>query len=160
MEFVISKVALSVCALMVVSVLGSSVGTVFEQDIRGELMDILTAFDRLLLSLSSSRGECSASFEVPFLSDGCAVCQRVGYGLLIVDAGNGRASMEPSVPVHTWFSRPSVLNSTEIEELDHESAACVAKSGERIDISIELVVVDDEPTLTAFACLRSSSPVP
>jgi len=154
-EFVISKVALSVCALMVVSVLGSSVGIVLEQDIRGELRDILTAFDRLLMGLSSARGECSASFEVPFLSDGCAACMQVGHGLLMAEAGNERAGMEPSVQVHTWSSSLSGLNTTAVDELDLISATCVAMSGETVGISIEIIVVDDEPTLKAFVCLRS-----
>jgi len=151
MDFVVSKVAMSVCALMVVCVLegcmdpsgladpGSELGMVVR-----ELCDLV---DRMTLS-----GACSSlAWTVPCLSSGQSLRLVITDGIVAVEGGGQRSVGQPVTGVHTWRNTGLSTNTSGLALLDETSPALLAFSGEGVLLTTELVLVDNEPVLLAFA---------
>lgn len=150
MDFVISKVAMSVCALLVAGVLSGCLDPANLVELGGDLDDIVRRFcvlvDRIALSGSSS----SLTWAVPCLPDGQDIRVEVQRGLVKVEAGDERCYGQPVSGVHTWHNTGAAMNSTGLKLLDAVADGLVAVTGESILLTTELVLLDNEPAYLAF----------
>lgn len=150
MDFVISKVAMSICALLVVGALSGCLDPANFVDPGQELDDLVRRFcglvDRAVLSGSS----CSMAWEVPRLSDGGDVVLLISQGLVTAKAGAEGSVGQPVSGVHTWHNTGAAMNTSGLRLLDTAAEGLGARSGERILLTTELVLLENEPAYLAF----------
>lgn len=151
MDFVVSKVAMSVCALLVIVVLS---GAIESQD-RGLLADELDAIVTQLCSLIDravfTEAEASMRWSVPDMASGDSVTVSIRGGIIRAASGGQECAGQPLSGVHTWTWTGVGLNESTIHALDSSSESVELTSGEGLVLSTELVLLDDEPTVLAFA---------
>lgn len=150
MDFVVSKVAMSICALLVVSVLGG----VLESDILfrdfGELESILADLSIAVERSAWSGCEGVAIWEVPFLPDGENVEISIRSTLFHASASGRSAALKPACEPHTWVWDGAPLNLSAVSALDASSPATKARSGQAIEIRTWLVSYENSESLFVF----------
>lgn len=151
MDFIVSKVALSVCALLTVAVLSN----VFEGDrfvpTDAEVRRIVNDLRETIDSVCGGGTEESVSWLVPRLPDGEDVSICI-IGEFIRGDAEGRSFIARSIaPVHTWAWDKERLNQSLIRNLDNSSEDIQAVSGEVLVISSIAAPVDNDQMLLVFA---------
>ena len=155
MDFVVSKVAMSICALLVVSVLSGVLGN----DILFSKVDEL---DSILIDLSivverSVWSECEGrtSWRVPFLSDGASIDISVRDSVLSAKSGDRFAALRPACDTHTWQWNGTSLNATCVSILDASSPMATSSSGHALEIRTQMVAYEDQNRIFAFVSVYS-----
>jgi hypothetical protein len=151
MDFVVSKVAMSICALMVVSALGGMFGTDALLGHRGYLEDILDDFCSVTNAVALSGAEASMFWSVPFASGGGIVLIELNGSIVWARSGSDRAVDQPISTVRTWTHDGRPLNKTMLIELDKGSHGLLARSGDVIVLRSRIVSVDNEQKMFVFA---------
>lgn len=151
MDFIVSKVALSVCALMTAGFLYGIYGGDMLRDTDEDLERILTRFADETVRPCTRGVESEASWEVPGLPDGSVIWFVVGGWTVEAHSGAAVAAMQLSDEMHTWTPTDSTLNSTTLEALDDGSAQVRACTGQHIEVRSATVVLDNSQTLLLFA---------
>lgn len=151
MDFVVSKVSMSVLALFAVSVLYGIYGGDMLTDTEGDLERILSRFADEAVWPSARGVETSISWAVPGLPDGGTVWLVVGGGIVEAHAGGTVVAAPLPEEVHTWSPTGTSLNSTAAASLDETSARLRAFTGQRVAVTSEFIVVDNASTLFVFA---------
>jgi len=150
MDFVISKVAMSVCALLVVSVLGGAFGgdVLFKKidELDSILNDLSTTLERAVWSGC----EGDTIWRVPFLSDGKSVNISVRDSVLSARAGQESAVLKPACDAHTWVWEGTALNQSSLRVLDASSPSVVTCSGLALEIRTRAVTLEDQNRILAF----------
>lgn len=150
MDFVISKVAMSLCALMVAGVLSGCMDPANFVDADRELDAVVERLcglvDRAVLSGSKS----SIAWQVPCLSDGKEVRLLICSGTVAAEAGDWRSLGQPVTGIHTWRNTGAAMNTTGLRLLDEASGELEARSGDRLLLTTEQVLLDNSPTFLAF----------
>jgi len=155
---VISKVALSICALLVVSVLGSAFGQdIFLKD-QDELSRILTDLADTIERRAWSTCESTVTWSLPFLVDGSRVELEVSSSGLIARSGGRACAVELSCGVHTWHWNGSALNETIVEALDASSPGIRSVSGQTLEVETKAVCYENRSTMFAFVRSSPSGP--
>jgi len=155
MDFVISKVAMSVCALLVAGVLSGCMDPLRFADQEGELDDTVERFCGLVDRAVLSRSRTCLAWDVPFMADGQEIRMVIHRGLVMVEAGTESAIGQPVTGIHTWQNTGASMNATVLRLLDESGDEFVAYSGDRVLLVTELVLLDNLPRYLAFA--RSGS---
>jgi len=150
MDFIVSKVAMSICALVVVSVLGGVLGnsplTRGINELESALIDLATAIERSI----SSRCEEITTWRVPFLSNGESMNVSIGCSVFRAWSGSSSAALKVACAVHTWDWNGTSLNSSTMETLDRESSAIVATSGRTLEIRTYVIMFEEREVPSAF----------
>lgn len=150
MDFVLSKVAMAVCALMVISVLSGTLSSDMFVDKDSELKRIARNFCMLAERVLWSDAEVNMIWKVPFLTVGEEVNMTISDCIVWARAEGKLAASMPSCQLHTWTWDGQELNSTRIKELDSHAPETNACSGQYLELSSEYVLFDSETMLMVF----------
>ena len=139
----VSRVVMSICALLVAGGLAGIVETSFEMGPGGDLKHILDDLQETLSRLASRGGDFDLTWTVPALPSGPAVQMSFGDGPVVAraDGVTMAADMWPEIHTWAWDGRP--LNMTDIEELDSSSPRLEAWTGDALAITACEVLLDD-----------------
>lgn len=150
MDFVVSKVAMSVCALAVAGVLSGTVRTALSPDPDRELDSVLDALEETVGVLATRGCEGAVEWTVPSPPSGRQVTLSFGHGIVLLRADDlyRAACMTPAL--HTWTYDGGHMNATAIDELDASGGTVSASSGDILTISAATVLVDDAPEVLYF----------
>ncbi len=155
MDFVVSKVVMSICALMVVSILGGMFGTDALLDHGNELESIASEFCSIADSTAISSSEVCLSWTVPFTSSGGVVRFSLNNSVVRVESEGGSAVDQPVCAVHTWSPLRGPLNSSELASLDKSSPRVESHSGDGLLLVSRLTLVDESWEMLVFARLSN-----
>jgi hypothetical protein len=151
MDFIVSKVAMSICALMVVAVLAG----VFDRDafVDGDegLSGILERFCGLVDRAADSRSEFISGWKVPLLPSGDSIAISIQAGVVKAVSDGGIARAQQSCGLHTWVWDGAGLNLSSIVDMDESAPQLDFKSGETILIRTTQVTLENEPRFLVFA---------
>jgi hypothetical protein len=150
MDFIVSKVALSVLALMTAGTLYGLYDGDMLTDVEGDLERILQRFADETARPSAERVESRAVWEVPGLPDGDVVWLVVGGPTVEAHSGSSGAALLLSTDMHTWSPTDDPLNGTALESLDSCSARLRACTGQHVTVESEVVMVDNMQELMLF----------
>ncbi len=151
MDFILSKVAMSVCALMVVAIIGGIFGEGALLNPKGELENIVDGFCSVANQIAVSGAEGRISWQIPFMSDGEALKVRLDGVLVRAESEDERAVHQPIVKVRTWTYDGYPMNASKLAELDLICPALEAQSGHAIELESRLVTLDNQKRLFVFA---------
>lgn len=149
-DFIVSKVAMSVCALLVAASLTEAVGPSLSPSLEDDLEEVLSDLQSAVSSAAALGGECSIEWNVPSLPSGDAVRLRIsGCSATACAEGAARAT-EIRPELHTWTWDGAPMNRTELESLDLSAVCLEARSGDELTIAALRVPVDDSLELLLF----------
>jgi hypothetical protein len=151
MDFVVSKVAMSICALLVIGVLSGAVGSQDRELLVDELDAMVTHVCSLVDRAVLTGAEASMRWSVPDLASGDPVTVSIRAGIVRAASGGQECAGQPQAGVHTWTWAGVCLNESAVYALDGSSEPVELTSGDDLVLSTELVLLDDEPTILAFA---------
>jgi len=150
-DFVVSKVAMSICALMVVGALAG----VFDRDAfvqrDHELSGVLNRLSSVVDRAAVSSSEFTTGWRVPLSSDGSLIVISIRAGSVSAESGGRTAMAQPACGLHTWSWDGRGLNSSSICEMDASSPQLGFESGMTILIKTIMVTLDNEPRYLVFA---------
>ena len=150
MDFVISKVAMSICALLVAGIMATAFDFHRLADEPGELREILREFSGLVETALQSGSRGSIEWRVPPMSTGNRITITVGDGFIRGESGGSKAVLRLSCELHTWKWNGSALNRTTVEALDASSEMFVADSGQAIGIYTVPILIGSDAALFVF----------
>lgn len=151
MDFFVSKVALSICALLVIGILGGVTDkdrfVDYGHEIETILGDLCEVAGRALRGLS----EGSVLWTVPALSNGEALELALDHGLVLCRSDGRSFIREPPCYLHTWRWDGSGLNKTILDRLDDSSAQLTIVSGDGLLLTTAHILLENELRLLVFA---------
>lgn len=150
MDFVVSKVALSVLALMTAGTLYGLYDGDMLTDAEGDLDRILQRFADETVWPSTDGAESRILWEVPGLPDGGVVWLVVGGPTAEAHSGSSVAALLLPTAVHTWSPTGVPLNATTLESLDDRSARLRACTGQHVTVESVIVMMDNSEELMLF----------
>ncbi len=142
MDFVISKVALSVCAFMVATVLGQSLYQSSLASGMDDLAGILRQFDRILRTCTEDADNADCLYSVPYLPGGFPIALTVHPGGAVASSESSDASASTCCQLALWAWDGDELNRTEMEERERNSSPIESISGDHLLIRARQVPVD------------------
>ena len=150
MDFVVSKVAMSVCALAVAGVLTGMADRVCAPD-HGEILDdMLWNLAGLVASIGANHGESCAEWSVPGLPSGGSALLSIWPDIASA-AYDGTIRWYPLEPsLHAWEWDGSPLNRSRIDALDASSHEVSVRSGQTLTILGKEVVTDEGRAFLLF----------
>ncbi len=151
MDFVVSKVAMSICALMVIAVLADVFDREAFVDRDYELSGILDRLSGLVDRAAASGSEFTAGWRVPLSSDGSPIVISIRDGSVSASSGGRTAMSQPACGLHTWNWDGQGLNASTICEMDRSSPQLRFESGMTILIRTIPVNLENEPRYLVFA---------
>lgn len=151
MDFVISKVAMSICALLVAGVLSGCMDPLGFADQEGELDGMVERLCGLVDRAVLSHSRTCLAWRVPSMADGQEIKVVIHRGLVRAEAGSEYAIGQPVTGIHTWQDTGASMNTTVLRLLDESGDELVASSGDQVLLVTELVLLDSLPTYLAFA---------
>jgi hypothetical protein len=155
MDFVISKVVMSICALMVAGILGGMFSANPLLDPKGELESIADDFCSVADSAAVSTATLIMTWTIPFTSSGGSIHFELDRSIIRLESGSDKAVVRPVCDLRTWNCEGATLNSTELEALDRNSPKLVADSGDILELGSRTVILDNENRDLVFAALRT-----
>jgi hypothetical protein len=150
MDFIVSKVAMSICALLVVSILGGMLRSDIFVDQPDELKSILTDLSRTLERAAWSGCEAKTAWTVPFLADHDTIEVSVRSSTVSAESGDRRVAVSPACEIHTWSWNGSALNASVVQHLDDISPAIHSVSGQAMEIRTQSVSFENGYRIFAF----------
>jgi hypothetical protein len=151
MDFFVSKVALSICALLVITILsGVTDRDRFMDDGRGieiVLQDFCDVADRAF----GERSEGIVLWKVPVLSTGNEIELTLDHGVVHSQWEGISIARQPQCYLHTWRWDGSALNESTVGDLDKDSGRLTASSGESIILITVYVLFENDHRLLVFA---------
>jgi hypothetical protein len=151
MDFFVSKVALSICALLVVTILsGVTDRDRFVDDGHGietVLQDFCDVADRAF----GERSEGTMLWTVPVLSTGNEIELTLDHGIVHCQWHGRSIVRQPQCYLHTWRWDGSALNESTVGELDANSCRLIASSGESVLLTTAYVLFENDHRLLVFA---------
>lgn len=155
MDFVMSKLGLSVCALLVVSILGEAFAEPMADRERDELVGVAERLNRLISALLASGGEATYVYLVPSLSTGSGISMTITTNRLELASPSAKAVASPLCAIHLWQWNGTELNHSEMVDRDASCAPVVALSGDNLLIAMLLVPVQGVTTTLVFMELEN-----
>jgi len=149
-DFVVSKVAMSICALMVAGCLAGIVETSFGPDPGDDLSEILDDLQATISRLASNGGGSATAWTVPALPSGGTVHIVFGDGSALARSEDASRAVETRPEVHTWAWDGLPLNMTRVDELDAGSRLLEAWTGQSVTVSTAEVLMDDDREVLVF----------
>ncbi len=153
MDFVVSKVAMAVCALVVLAVLAGIAEPGYFVDGDAELRSYLDEFCVLAERGVLLGNELDTHWDVPTKADGKYVELSVKAGIVSLLSDQKREARAPQFGIHTWTWDGSCLNASIVEKLDTRGPTLWAWSGDAVTLETMTVLYEDSPTLMVFVRL-------
>lgn len=150
MDFIISKVAMVVCALLVVLILAGVLDQSKFLDHEREVARILSEFCELVEDADAARAEAVLVWEVPMMPTGAELQMTVDGDLVRGESGGARAHVQFMCPVHTWALDNRCLNRSNVEDFDRSAPVLEAVSGQRLKVGVEACTIDGSDELLVF----------
>lgn len=155
-DFVVSKVVMSVCALLVAGGLAGALEASTSQGPGEDLGEVLAALQEAAASLAAIRGECRLLWQVPALPSGDGMELRIDGGSAMATSGGASRTADVRPAPHTWEWDGRPLDSTALAALDLTAPALCARSGEALWLETLSVPLDDSEESLLF--VRLSGP--
>ncbi len=153
MDFVVSKVAMSICALIVASILSGLLAKDALFEPWDELRSIVKGFCSFADEVALSEADADVAWIVPFKADGSSLSIKLENFTVIGSSDGHRAVDQPACRLRTWPFEGYVLNSTMVEALDRTMPAISASSGLTIELSSRGATLDGVQVTLMFAAL-------
>ena len=150
MDFVFSKVGMSVCALVISAVLASTLDGAREMDLREELEGFARWLADGIASASAPGIEARRTLTIPWLSDGSEVDARIACDSLLLRVGRSFVCEQLADTVHLWRWNGSDLCEGDMASLDSSCEPIEAESGDALSVVSTYVSVDHAPWLLSF----------
>lgn len=141
---------MSVCALMVASVLASLYAPRDLNCTTSEVAAALGRFEAMAHGLLMTGAESSVSWQVPFTSGGGVIIIETNGRILSASDGTTRCIAEPRTPIRTWTLAAPHLNRSEIAEFDKQAATVSFSSGECVELFTAFATIEDHEELLVF----------
>lgn len=154
MDFVVSKVAMAICALLVIAVVSGFFSSGFLRGGTHAFHHILEEFCDLTERAAESGCESEMIWNVPFLPSGDGVTLSINKGTVLLESNEGSAAERPWCGVHLWHSDGRALNESTVTALDDGTGSLVFESGQSVEIVSKSIIFEDEPRIFVFAYLR------
>ncbi|UCE90935.1 MAG: hypothetical protein JSV90_05780 [Methanobacteriota archaeon] len=151
MDFVISKVSMAVCALVVASALWPALLYGHDATDRVELEDLVWGLCESLANAMVKGLETDIELSLHTTASGALIRLEMRPESVMMSSGAATVVCETCSELHLWPWNGSVLESAEVERLDLAHGTCVAVSGDTVMVSTRWVPLDSVPTLFAFA---------
>lgn len=155
MDFIVSKVVMSICALMVAGILGGMFVANPLIDQKGELESIADDFCSVADSAAITTANLIMTWTIPFTGSGGSIHFELHRSIVRVESGGDTAAVRPVCDIQTWSREGAILNSTELESLHWNSPKLVAESGDVVELGSRTVVLDNENRILVFATLMT-----
>jgi hypothetical protein len=155
MDFVISKVVMSICALMVAGILGGMFSANPLLDSQGELTSVADEFRSVADSAATSMAHVSMTWIIPFTSSGGRIHFELERSIVRMDSGSDKVVVRPICDLRTWACEGAALNSTELEALDRDSPKLIAYSGDTLELDSRPLLINNENRILVFAGLMT-----
>ncbi|UCE80940.1 MAG: hypothetical protein JSV94_00405 [Methanobacteriota archaeon] len=134
MDFVISKAALSICALLVASVLGQTLSEPpTSSELRG-LEAVADHIDDLLSVLAGVDCEITHAYDVPSLSTGSTITLIFRTGGVEISSEDAQVTISSRMRIHLWEWNGTELNRSIIDGLDTNHDSLVVVTGDQLRI--------------------------
>jgi hypothetical protein len=148
MDFIVSKVAMAVCALLVITVLAG----LFTE---GALLGGDNGFEHILdefceLAERTAMGEAFIAWDVPFLPSGESVTISIHKGTVLVESNEGAAARKPACGLHLWRSDGRCLNESMVTALDDGAGSLIFESGQTAEIVSQILTFENEARTFVF----------
>lgn len=150
MDFVVSKVAMSVCALIIAVCLAGVVEDSLQGHPGDELEDILARLQTILSRLESQGTGAELVWTVPTLPSGSAVRMSFGDGVVLAGADGLSRAARTFPELHAWAWDGNPMNLTTLDELDRSAPALDVSTGYVLTLTACDVLLDDCPRLLFF----------
>ena len=150
MDFVISKVCLSICALLMLASIGQTLDGALSTEERRDVEAIASRFEELVRTLLERGDETVHIYRVPLLATGAAVSMIIRTSGAEVVSEHAKSDVMFPYPLHLWEWNLTDLNGTDVEELDSSSRPLVAVSGNPLRIEVARIPVQSVPTVMLF----------
>jgi hypothetical protein len=150
MDFIVSKVVVSITALLVVSILTGLLSPNRFTDLDSDLERVLEDLSSTVGRTAMSACEVAITWTVPFLSTGGEVLVTVHQSILSGTSGDQRVRTQPVFELHTWAYDGSMLNTSTIDALDNSSEDVECISGQRLMICNAFVQFENGSRLLLF----------
>ena len=150
MDFVISKVAMSICALIVASVLGPILVSVNNDGGKMELDWFVMRLSQAISTAVVEGLETDFELSLPTTSSGDEMHLEVHRGGLVISSAEGVAVCRPCTELHLWSWNGSALTSSDVEKLDLAHRESLAVSGDVVIAATRWISLDSSPALLAF----------
>jgi len=151
MDFFVSKVVLSICALLVVTVLSGVTGRDRFMDDRHEIKTILQDFCDVADRAFGERSEGTVLWRVPGLVAGGEIELTLDRGAISCQWHGGSIARQPQCYPHTWRWDGSALNESTVRDLDKDSGRLTVRSGDSILLTTAYVLFENDRRLLVFA---------
>ena len=150
MDFIVSKVAMSICALLVVAVLGGMIHGSRSSENAYELKGVLEDLCGLVENAGRASASADIRWAVPELHNGEDLTIQISSNLVRAVIDGHSEVRRLSCTVHTWVWDGATLNSTIVSRLDRFAETMEVVSGEKVGIRVENVLLDNESILMVF----------
>ena len=149
-----SKIGISLCALMTATVLGAMMAE-FETDERSlELRSIANRLCDAISSAALGYGDLVTTYSIPLLSNGEAIVATITVDGTMVSSGGLSAVDHPCSQVHLWHWDGGELNGTAVADLDNAHPRMDVGSGATIEILTMTLLVEDRLQTLVFVSER------
>ena len=153
MDFVASKVGMSVCALIVSSILVAVYEDTNGASVENELDGIAREIADDLSSISLGGVRSRTVDEVPWLATGEVVDVALCMDSLMLRCRGSSVCVALAHGVHLWRWNGTCLDLADIEALDSMAAPLEASSGDFLETVVENVEVDGTEMSMVFVCV-------
>jgi hypothetical protein len=153
LDFVISKVAMSVCALIVASILGPVLVGNHHPGDEAELECMMTRLCGSIATAMLSGVETDIVFPLTTTSSGSHIRLDVRTESLLLSSETEMALGHPCTDLHLWRWNGSDLRTADVAQLDLLCGCGVAATGQALMISTRWALLDSAPSLLAFASI-------
>jgi hypothetical protein len=150
MDFFVSKVAMSICALLIVAVLGAALGedrfVDGAQEIRGIMEDLCDVAE----SAYDAGSEGEVTWTAPELSTGECLQLVIDHDGIHGHTNGQTIVCAPHCQLHTWRWDGTALNRSAAEALDERSDGFTVSSNDEVMVSTKYVMADSDLVLMVF----------
>ena len=101
-DFVVSKVAVVICALLVLTILRGVTGTDMKAPLKEALEEIVGGLCSLADGIMSAGGECETIWTVPPLPSGESIMITLEHGTLRGECEDHEVIRAPTALIRTW----------------------------------------------------------
>lgn len=151
MDFILSKVAMSACAILVIAIIGGMFGEGSLLSPEGELKKVVDGLCSIVDQIALSRAEGTVSWQVPFTSGGETIIIRLDGMLMRAESGACKEVVQPAIKIRTWTYDGCPMNASQLAELDNKCPILEARSGHSVNLESRLVALDNQDRLFVFA---------
>jgi len=152
MDFVISKVVMAICALLVIATL---TGLFTEESLLGNDRGISHVLDEFCeIAARANMCESDVLWQTPFLLDGGVVTMSIQKESVLAESSGEAAARQLSSRVHLWRSDGRPLNESAILALDSDAGSLVFESGTTVEIVSRMLTYEDGPRIFVFVYLN------